>query len=300
MKVATFNINNVVRRLPNLLEWLRAAAPDVVCLQELKAADASFPEAAIRDAGYHAVWRGQRSWNGVAILARKRQPILVRDELPGDPADTQSRYIEAAVDGVLVACIYLPNGNPQPGPKFDYKLAWFDRLIAHAAELYAAGVPAVLAGDYNVVPTDLDIYPTKSWANDALLQPESRAAFQRLARDRLDRRDPHAASRGPDVHVLGLQAGSLASRRRSSPRSASCSVRRLQAVWCGPGSIAPSGARSAPATTRPPGSCSTEFRWPRRWAAAAKPRSSSTRRHRHRRLPSRRSIDNRPPRPSGW
>jgi exodeoxyribonuclease III len=180
MKIATFNINNVVRRLPNLLEWLRAAAPDVVCLQELKAADATFPEAAIRDAGYHAVWRGQRSWNGVAILARKRPPILVRDELPGDPSDTQSRYIEAAVDGVLIACIYLPNGNPQPGPKFDYKLAWFDRLIAHATELHGAGVPAVLAGDYNVVPTDQDIYPTKSWANDALLQPESRAAFRRL------------------------------------------------------------------------------------------------------------------------
>jgi exodeoxyribonuclease-3 len=180
MKIATFNINNVVRRLPNLLEWLRAAAPDVVCLQELKTPDASFPQAAIRDAGYEAVWRGQRTWNGVAILARGRRPILVRDELPGDSGDSQSRYIEAAVDGVLVACIYLPNGNPQPGPKFDYKLAWFDRLIARAADLYAADVPAVLAGDYNVVPTDLDIYPTKSWAKDALLQPESRAAFARL------------------------------------------------------------------------------------------------------------------------
>jgi exodeoxyribonuclease-3 len=180
MKIATFNINNVVRRLPNLLDWLRTSEPDVVCLQELKATDASFPEAAIRDAGYGAVWRGQRSWNGVAILAKNAEPILIRDELPGDPDDTQSRYIEAAVNGMLIACIYLPNGNPQPGPKFDYKLAWFDRLIAHAAGLYAAGVPAVLAGDYNVVPTDLDIYPTKSWANDALLQPESRAAFQRL------------------------------------------------------------------------------------------------------------------------
>jgi exodeoxyribonuclease III len=180
MRIATFNINNVVRRLPNLLDWLRAAEPDVVCLQELKATDASFPEAAIRDAGYGAVWRGQRSWNGVAILARGRAPILVRDELPGDPADSQSRYLEAAVGGVLVASIYLPNGNPQPGPKFDYKLAWFERLIAHAAELHAAEVPSVLAGDYNVVPTDLDIYPTKSWANDALLQPESRAAFRRL------------------------------------------------------------------------------------------------------------------------
>jgi exodeoxyribonuclease-3 len=180
MKIATFNINNVVRRLPNLLAWLRAAAPDVVCLQELKTLDASFPQAALRDAGYEAVWRGQRTWNGVAILARGRRPILVQDELPGDPLHTQSRYIEAAVDGVLIACIYLPNGNPQPGPKFDYKLAWFDRLIARAAELHEAGVPAVLAGDYNVVPTDFDIYPTKSWANDALLQPESRAAFARL------------------------------------------------------------------------------------------------------------------------
>jgi exodeoxyribonuclease-3 len=180
MKIATFNINNVVRRLPNLLEWLRAARPDVVCLQELKTTDPSFPRAALSDAGYEAVWRGQRTWNGVAILARGRRPILVQDELPGDPQDTQSRYIEAAVDGVLIACIYLPNGNPQPGPKFDYKLAWFERLIARAAELYQAAVPAILAGDYNVVPTDFDIYPTKSWANDALLQPESRAAFARL------------------------------------------------------------------------------------------------------------------------
>jgi exodeoxyribonuclease-3 len=180
MKIATFNINNVNRRLPNLLQWLRESAPDVVCLQELKASEASFPETAIRDAGYGAVWRGQRNWNGVAILARGRDPILVRDELPGDPADQQSRYIEAAVNGVLIASIYLPNGNPQPGPKFAYKLAWFERLIAHAAEILATGVPAVLAGDYNVVPTDRDIYPSKSWANDALLQPESRAAFRRL------------------------------------------------------------------------------------------------------------------------
>jgi exodeoxyribonuclease-3 len=180
MKIATFNINNVNRRLPNLLRWLRAAAPDVVCLQELKAADRSFPEAAIRDAGYGAVWRGQPTWNGVAILARGATPVLTRTELPGDPDDGQSRYIEAAVGGVLIACIYLPNGNPQPGPKFDYKLTWFERLIAHASELLAAEVPAVLAGDYNVVPTDQDIYPTRSWAKDALLQPESRAAFRRL------------------------------------------------------------------------------------------------------------------------
>jgi exodeoxyribonuclease-3 len=180
MKLATFNINNVNRRLPNLLAWLAAAEPDVVCLQELKAADAEFPAAALRRAGYGAVWRGQRTWNGVAILARGAEPVLVRDRLPGDPADAQARYVEAAVAGVLVASLYLPNGNPQPGPKFDYKLAWFERLIAHAGELCGARAPVVLAGDFNVVPTDRDIYPTKSWADDALLQPESRAAFRHL------------------------------------------------------------------------------------------------------------------------
>ena len=180
MKIATFNINNVNRRLGNLLAWLKEAAPDVVCLQELKAAPAMFPEAAIRAAGYGAVWRGQKTWNGVAILAKGADPIVTRSELPGNPDDDASRYIEAAVNGILVASIYLPNGNPQPGPKFAYKLAWFDRLIAHTAELKNAAVPVVLAGDFNVVPTDFDIYPTKSWKNDALLQPESRAAFRRL------------------------------------------------------------------------------------------------------------------------
>jgi exodeoxyribonuclease-3 len=180
MKIATFNINNVNRRLPNLLAWLAEAAPDVVCLQELKASDADFPAKAIRDAGYGAVWQGQRTWNGVAILARAADPVLTRRALPGDPEDKQSRYIEAAVEGVLIGCIYLPNGNPQPGPKFAYKLAWFERLITHAAELYASGLPVVLAGDYNVVPTDQDIYPSKSWTKDALLQPQSRAAYRRL------------------------------------------------------------------------------------------------------------------------
>jgi exodeoxyribonuclease-3 len=180
MKIATFNINNVNRRLPNLIAWLEAARPDVVCLQELKAEQGNFPRDALAEAGYGAVWRGQKTWNGVAILARDAEPVLVRKELPGDPSDTQSRYIEAAVNGVLVACLYLPNGNPQPGPKFDYKLAWFDRLIDHAAGLFASGAPVALVGDYNVVPTDTDIYPTTSWKSDALLQPESRAAFQRL------------------------------------------------------------------------------------------------------------------------
>ncbi len=180
LKVATFNINNVNRRLSNLLAWLAEASPDVVCLQELKSTDADFPISAIRDAGYGAVWRGQKTWNGVAILARGADPVLTRTELPGDRSDQQSRYIEAAVQGILIGCIYLPNGNPQPGPKFDYKLAWFERLIAHAAELIALQIPAVLAGDYNVVPTDKDIYPTRSWDRDALVQPAPRAAFRRL------------------------------------------------------------------------------------------------------------------------
>jgi exodeoxyribonuclease-3 len=180
LKIATFNINNVNRRLPNLLAGLAAAKPDVVCLQELKAADTAFPATAIQAAGYGAVWRGQRSWNGVAILARGAEPVETRRTLPGDPADEQSRYIEAAVDGVLVASLYLPNGNPQPGPKFTYKLAWFERLIAHAAELMATGLPVVLAGDYNVVPTAADMYASRSYDKNALVQPQSRAAFQRL------------------------------------------------------------------------------------------------------------------------
>jgi exodeoxyribonuclease III len=180
MKIATYNINNVRKRLPNLLAWLRAAEPDIACLQELKATDTEFPAEAIRKAGYHTVWRGQKTWNGVAILSRGTEPVVTRTQLPGDPTDTQSRYIEGAVNGIIVACIYLPNGNPQPGPKFDYKLAWFKRLTRHAAKLYKAGVPVVLIGDFNVVPTDFDIYNTKSWDDDALLQPESRGAFQKL------------------------------------------------------------------------------------------------------------------------
>jgi exodeoxyribonuclease-3 len=180
VKTATFNINNIRRRLPNLLAWLEAVKPDVVCLQELKTEGADFPHNALREAGYGAVWRGQKTWNGVAILAKGTDPVLTRTELPGDKEDKQSRYIEAAVKGVLVGCLYLPNGNPQPGPKFDYKLAWFERLIAHGEALLAAKAPVILAGDYNVVPTDADIYPTTSWDDDALLQPEPRAAFRRL------------------------------------------------------------------------------------------------------------------------
>ena len=183
VRIATFNINNVNKRLPTLLAWLEAAAPDVVCLQELKAEQGAFPIAAIEAAGYGAVWRGQRSWNGVAILARGAEPVATRRALPGDPEDLQARYIEAAVDGVLIASIYLPNGNPQPGPKFAYKLAWLERLQRHATELLGAGVPVVLAGDYNVVPTEADIYPGHREQANALLQPEPRAAFQALLDD---------------------------------------------------------------------------------------------------------------------
>jgi exodeoxyribonuclease III len=158
MKIATFNINNVNRRLPNLIRWLKASEPDVVCLQETKSNDLNFPAEALREVGYQSVFRGDQTWNGVAILAKDVEPVLTRKSLPGDRDDRQSRYIEAAVKGILIGCIYLPNGNPQPGPKFVYKLAWFERLIAHARELWAANVPIVLAGDYNVIPTDSDVY----------------------------------------------------------------------------------------------------------------------------------------------
>ncbi len=179
LKVATFNVNGVRSRLPHLLEWLGKESPDIVCLQELKSE--TFPSAELASAGYGAIWNAQRAWNGVAILARGSQPIEVRRQLPGAPADdTQSRYLEAAVQGVLIAGVYLPNGNPRPGPKFDYKLAWFERLIAHARSLFDSGHPVALIGDFNVVPTDFDIYDPRSWLKDALLQPESRECFRRL------------------------------------------------------------------------------------------------------------------------
>jgi exodeoxyribonuclease-3 len=180
MKVATFNVNGIRSRLANLLAWLAREQPDIVCLQELKAPDAMFPIDAIEQAGYGALWVGQTAWNGVAILAKEAQPVESRRSLPGSPSDTQSRYLEAAVNGIMVGCLYLPNGNPQPGPKFAYKLAWFERLIAYAETLYDCGHPFVLAGDFNVVPTDFDIYNTRSWLKDALLQPESRECYARL------------------------------------------------------------------------------------------------------------------------
>jgi exodeoxyribonuclease-3 len=180
LKIATFNINGIRTRLPILLQWLARETPDVVCLQELKAPDNAFPRAELEAAGYGSIWHGQKSWNGVAILARGAEPLESRRGLPGFAEDEQSRYLEAAVHGIVVGCLYLPNGNPQPGPKFDYKLRWFEHFITHAQQLRDSGHPVVLAGDYNVVPTDADIYNTRSWLKDALLQPESRDCFQRL------------------------------------------------------------------------------------------------------------------------
>jgi len=180
MRIATWNVNDINKHLAILLAWLDATRPDAVALQELKSTESSFPHAALERAGYGCLVVGQPSWNGVALLARESEPIRIRTALPGDPADRQARYLEAAIGGVIVTSIYLPNGNPQPGPKFDYKLTWFERLIAHAAELFKTGHPIVLAGDYNVVPTDADIYSTASWLDNALLQPAPREAYKRL------------------------------------------------------------------------------------------------------------------------
>lgn len=180
MKIATYNVNGVNGRLPVLLRWLEETAPDVVCLQELKAPQEKFPEQAIVDAGYNAIWHGQKSWNGVAILARGMEINEVSRALPGDPEDEHSRYIEAEVNGITIGCLYLPNGNPAPGPKFDYKLRWFERLRLHAAELLASGMPVVLTGDYNVMPAEIDVYKPERWVEDALFRPETRTAFKTL------------------------------------------------------------------------------------------------------------------------
>jgi exodeoxyribonuclease-3 len=180
MKIATYNVNGVNGRLPVLLRWLNETTPDIVCLQELKAPQEKFPEKEIHDAGYNAIWHGQKSWNGVAILTRNLEIKEIHRALPGDPEDTNSRYIEAVVNGVVVGCLYLPNGNPVPGPKFDYKLNWFRRLNAHAKGLLTMDMPVVLAGDYNVIPTEQDVYKPERWLDDALFRPETRTAFNEL------------------------------------------------------------------------------------------------------------------------
>ena len=217
MKIATYNVNGVNGRLPVLLRWLEETSPDVACLQELKRRK-TFPQAAVREAGYEAIWHGQKSWNGVAILARGESLIETRRALPGDRDDLHSRYIEAAVDGLLIGCLYLPNGNPAPSDKFDYKLRWFERLIAHGAELLASGAPIVLAGDFNVMPTELDVYKPERWVNDALFRIEVRDAFSRLARTRLDRRVANASSGRAHLHLLGLFPERLRARRGTAHR----------------------------------------------------------------------------------
>ncbi len=178
----TYNVNSINARLPNLLRWLRETSPDIVCLQELKTPQEKFPESAIRDAGYGVIWHGQKSWNGVAILARGTEPEEIRRALPGDPEDLHSRYIEATVHGIVIGCLYLPNGNPAPGPKFEYKLRWLNRFLAHAAELRLSGAPVVLAGDYNVIPTEADVYKPERWVDDALFRIEVREAFAHLTK----------------------------------------------------------------------------------------------------------------------
>ena len=180
MKIATYNVNGVNGRLPVLLRWLEETKPDIACLQELKAPDEKFPLQAIQDAGYHAIWQGQKSWNGVAILSRHADIKEVRRGLSGDPDDLQSRYLEATINDLTIGCLYLPNGNPAPGPKFDYKLRWFERFTEHAGTLLASGKPAILTGDYNVIPTELDVYKPERWIEDALFRPETRAAFKKL------------------------------------------------------------------------------------------------------------------------
>jgi exodeoxyribonuclease III len=180
MKIATYNVNGINSRLPALLRWLDETKPDIVCLQELKAPQEKIPDLAIQTAGYNAIWHGQKSWNGVAILTRNLQVQELRRSLPGDDEDTQSRYIEANINGIIIGCLYLPNGNPLPGPKFDYKLKWFDRLITHTESLMNLDNPVVLTGDFNVIPTELDVYKPEHWVNDALFRPEVRAAFKTL------------------------------------------------------------------------------------------------------------------------
>lgn len=180
LRVASYNINGITSRLAVLLRWLGEFRPDIACLQELKTTDEKFPHEALAVAGYASVWHGQKSWNGVAILSRVGAPVETRRGLPGDAHDSHSRYIEAAVSGLLIGNLYLPNGNPWPGPKFDYKLQWMDRLHAHAQGLLDSGLPALLIGDFNVIPTDFDVYKPERWMKDALFSPQAREKFAAL------------------------------------------------------------------------------------------------------------------------
>lgn len=180
MKIATYNVNGINARLPVLLRWLEETKPDVACLQELKAPPEKIPEQAIKDAGYHAIWHGQKSWNGVAILTRDKPAEEIRRALPGNAEDVNSRYVEAKVNDIIIGCLYLPNGNPSPGPKFDYKMQWIERFTLHAAELLSSDIPVILTGDFNIIPTELDVYKPERWVDDALFRPEVRAAFRTI------------------------------------------------------------------------------------------------------------------------
>lgn len=261
MKIATFNVNGINGRLTVLLRWLEEARPDVVCLQELKAPSDRFPVRAIEQAGYGAIWYGQKSWNGVAILARGREPIETRRGLPGDPADEQTRYIEAAVEGLLIGCLYLPNGNPAPGPRFDYKRRWFARLLAHAAELRALDVPVVLAGDYNVMPTELDVYKPERWVDDALFRPEVREAFHTLTAqgwtDALRARHPGERLytfwdylRRAFARDAGLRLDHLLLSPTLAPRLTAAGVDRAVRGWEKASDHAPAWIELAPARRR--------------------------------------------------
>jgi exodeoxyribonuclease-3 len=263
MKIATWNVNDVRKRLPLLLAWLAGAAPDAVALQETKATDAEFPRAEVEAAGYGVLLAGSRPWNGVALLARDAEPVEIRRALPGDPGDAQKRYLEAAIDGVIVAALYLPNGNPQPGPKFAYKLAWFERLLAHADALRRTGHPVVLAGDFNVAPTAADVGPTTGYAGNALVQPEPRAAWERLLAqgwtDALRHRHPDAArlftfwdyrrQRWP--RDVGLRIDHLLASEGMAARLRDAGVDKHVRGWEGASDHAPVWATFAAAPARP-------------------------------------------------
>ena len=253
LKIATFNVNGVNGRLPSLLRWLAESKPDVACLQELKAPQEKFPEAAIREAGYGVDLARAEELEWRRHSRAGQDPVESRRGLPGDPEDIHSRYIEALVDDVLVGCLYLPNGNPAPGPKFDYKLRWFERLTKHAEALLATAAPVVLAGDYNVMPTDLDVYKPERWLDDALFRPEVREAFAQPRRERLDRRGAQAASGRAHLHLLGLLSKCLRARRRTTHRSSAAQPVARRRVSSARASIAKFAAGKRRAITRPPG-----------------------------------------------
>ena len=242
MRIASYNVNGVNGRLPVLLRWLEAAQPDIVCLQELKCPDEKFPRLAIEQAGFGAIWHGQKSWNGVAILARGCDPVETRRGLPGDPDDSHSRYIEAAIGGLVIGCLYLPNGNPKPGPKFDYKLRWIDRFEALASELVGTKAPVVLAGDYNIIPTDADVYKPERWLDDALFAPEAKAAYRRVLKqgwtDALRKLYPDERLftfwdyfRNAFARDAGLRIGHLLLNKPAAKRLQSAGVDRTVRSW---------------------------------------------------------------------